>query len=153
MTHRRTTAGAPRRARRLRSLALLAALAAPLACGGDPVEPSLAAVAGAYTATAFTVTERGATTDLLAGGASLQLALAADRSVTGRLLIPDGDEGGGDLDAPMTGTWTLSGSVVRFEQSADTFVRDMPFTVSAAGLSGDATFGDARVRVTLQRTP
>ncbi len=153
MTHRRTTAGAPRRARRLRSLALLAALAAPLACGSDPVEPALAEVAGAYTATAFTVVEGGTTTDLLAQGASLQLALAADRGVTGRLLIPEGNEGGGDLDASMAGTWTLEGSVVRFQQTADTFVRDMPFTVTDAGLSGDATFGDARVRVTLQRTP
>ena len=132
---------------------LVATALAPAACGDDPASPGIDAVAGSYAATEFTVTEAGATTDLLATGASLQLDLAVDRSVTGRLFVPDADEGGGDLDAQLTGTWTLDGSTVRFTQPEDTFVRDTPFTFADGELRADRTFGTARVRVTLRRTP
>lgn len=142
-----------RRFAHLRSTLLAAAAAVPLACGSDPVEPAIAELAGAYATIEFTVTEGGATANLRQQGATLELVLAADRSVTGRLFIPDGDENGGDLDASMAGTWTVQGDVVRFQQTADTFVRDMPFTVTEVGLRGDATFGGARVVVALQRTP
>jgi len=121
------------------------------ACGSDPIAPAASEVAGSYAATTFTVTEGGRTTDLLAQGASLQLVLAPDRTVTGRLFVPQGDESGADLDASMAGTWTVSGTTVRFGQPGDTFIRDVPFTVAAGELRGDATFGDARVRVTLER--
>jgi hypothetical protein len=61
--------------------------------------------------------------------------------------------GEGDFDADLAGTWTRSGSIVEFSHAADTFVRDMPFTMQGATLVGDRTFGDVRIRVTLTRTP
>ena len=122
------------------------------ACGDDDgAGPTTASAAGTYTATTFTTTAGGAMVNQLAGGASLRLVLAADATVTGRLFIPDADEGGGDLDASMAGTWSLRDGVVRFAQTADTFVRNMPFQADGSTLRGDATFGGTTVRVVLGR--
>ena len=120
-----------------------------LACDGDPFAPTVSNVTGSYTATTFTTTSGGVTTDHLADGASFTITLRADGTTTGRLFIPGGDEGGGDLDADMAGTWTLTGSTVEFTQTADTFVRDMPFTASRNRLGGIATFSGTTIRVTL----
>jgi hypothetical protein len=108
-------------------------------------------VAGTYTATTFTTTSGTVTTDQLAAGASFTITLAPDRTTTGRLFVPGADEGGGDLDADMAGTWTLSGSTVEFAQTADTFVRDMPFIATRDRLQGEATFSGTTVRVTLTK--
>ena len=80
-------------------------------------------VAGTYSATRLETVTGGVTTDQLAAGATLTLALAANGSVTGRRSVPNGDEGGGNLDESMAGTWVLSGGSVTFSQTADTFVR------------------------------
>lgn len=145
--------------RSVRTALTLAAFAGLLAACGDgpldPGSPSMAVVAGEYDAAdtfgalSFTTTADGETTDWLAAGARLTLTLDADGTVAGRLFIPGGDEDGSDMDADMAGTWTLSGTTVRFEQEADTFVRDMPFTYTDKVLSGDRTFSDVRVRVVL----
>lgn len=128
------------------------------ACGGDPAEPRLptmAAVAGVYSAAdtfgalTFTTTTDGTITDWLAAGATLTMTLTADGAVAGRLFIPGAGEDGGDLDEDLAGAWTLSGSTVQFDQAADTFVRDMPFTYTDGVLSGDRTFGAVRVQVVL----
>lgn len=122
------------------------------ACGDDDgTGPTTASVAGTYVATTFTTTAGGATVNQLTGGASLWLMLASDGTVTGRLFIPDADEGGGDLDASMAGTWSLRDGVMRFSQTADTFVRDTPFQADGSTLRGDATFGGTAVRVVLGR--
>ena len=151
------------RIRSLRATTLsLAAAALLAACGDDPAAPaapSMEVVAGQYDAGTsfgalrFTTTIDGETTDWLAAGATLTLTLDADGTVAGRLFIPGMDEDGGDMDEDMAGAWTLSGSTVLFEQEADTFVRDMPFTYTDGVLSGDRTFDDVRVQVVLlQRT-
>jgi hypothetical protein len=126
-------------------------LAAALACSDSPFEATIENVAGAYSATRLTTTESGVTTNQLTHGATLDLTLAADGSTTGRLFIPGGAEGGGDFDEDLTGTWTLTGKSVTFDHAADTFVRDMPFTAGLDRLSGEATFGDVTVRVTLEK--
>jgi hypothetical protein len=93
--------------------------------GPDTV--TLAHVAGSYAASTsfgtltFTSLSDGVTTDWLAAGASLSLGLNANGSVEGRLFVPGGDEDGTDLDEDMVGTWVLDGSIVRFQQNADTF--------------------------------
>lgn len=144
---------------RTASLALTA-LAGLLAagCGEDPLEagsPSMAVVAGEYDATdtfgalTFTTTADGETIDWVAAGASLTLILDADGAVAGRLFIPGGEEDGSDMDADMAGTWTLTGTTVRFQQEADTFVRDMAFTFTDTVLSAEQTFNEVRVRVVL----
>lgn len=145
--------------RRVRSLvpATLAALLLLIGCGDDPTEPRLTMelLAGEYVAEdsfgaiTFTTTEAGQTVDWLARGASLTIRLAPNGSTEGRLFIPEADEDGSDLDADMAGTWTLVGDTVRFSQSADTFVRDMPFVARDGRLEGDRVFGGTRVRVTL----
>lgn len=130
---------------------LLTGTSAAFACGGESFAPTNTNVAGAYTATAFTTTTGGVLTNQLAAGASLTLNLAAGGTVTGRLFVPGGAEGGGNLDADMAGTWTLSGNTVEFEQGADTFVRDMEFAATENRLTGDATFSGTSVHVVLTK--
>ncbi|HEX8363582.1 MAG TPA: hypothetical protein VF613_25905 [Longimicrobium sp.] len=129
---------------RTRSLALLVALLA--ACdGGTDSEP----ITGDYSATTLSVSENGTTTNFLSRGVSLEITLNADSTTTGRLLAPDPTE---PVDASLAGLWSLRGDTVRFQHSADTFVRDMPFVVRDGRLEGDRTFGDgSRYRVTLSK--
>jgi hypothetical protein len=128
-----------------------------LGCGGDsgddPSGPERATFAGtyhasatAYTASIFTITQGGVTTDLLDLGGVLDLTLAEDGSTSGRMFVPGADEDGSDFDRDLTGAWTLSGDTVRFEHDADTFLRDVPFTLSGNLLSGEYTSGDVVVR-------
>jgi hypothetical protein len=148
--------------RTLASLPLLFILALG-ACEQSPsgIDPSLAAmqkVAGsyvassAYGATRFNTIIEGQTTNWLAKGAVLQINLSADGTTTGRLLVPGMDEGGGDFDKDLAGRWSLKGDTVHFEQSADTFVRDMPFLVRGNTLQGDGDFGNGnRIQVTFTK--
>jgi hypothetical protein len=120
-------------------------------CDDDPTAP--AAPTGAYEATNWTGTSGGTTTDILAAGGSFTITLTSQGTTTGHLFIPASVTGEGDFNSDLTGTWTQSGSVVEFSHTADTFVRDMPFTIQGASLVGDRTFGDLRIRVTLTRAP
>jgi len=137
--------------RKVQAAWIVLVAAAGVACSGDVVTPTTTTVAGAYTATVFTTTTGGITTDQLAAGSSLALSLTAAGAVTGRLFVPGGAEGGGNLDADMVGTWTLTGSTVDFNQAADTFVRDMSFVATENRLTGDATFGGTNVHVVLTK--
>lgn len=133
-------------------VALVLALALGVsACGGDGTGPDgieRSDVVGSYEATTFTTTQDGDTTDQLAQGAEFTIELDGDGTTTGQLFVPDGGEEGGDLDESLDGTWTFdSGSgMVEFDQSADTFVRDMTFSAVGVGggvrLEGEETFGD-----------
>jgi hypothetical protein len=122
----------------MKSLNLLA-VAAVVACS-DSFTPTIENVSGVYALrTLTTVTDTGGTKDWVAAGASFTITLAPDGSTTGHLLIPGGGENGGDLDADMAGTWTLSRAVVEFDQGADSFVRDWPFSVLENQLTVDRT--------------
>jgi hypothetical protein len=125
-------------------------LCALVACG-ESTEPTVDSVAGSYTATAFTVTEGGSTTDVLADGGSITLTLNTGGSAAGRLFVPGGAEDGSDFDEDLTGTWTLTGTAVSLDHAADTFLRDMTFTVSADRLTGQETFAEATIAVTLAK--
>lgn len=139
-------------AKHRRARILLGSLvASTLACGGETFSPTTANIAGAYAATAFTTTTAGVTTNQLAAGAALTLTLAASGGVTGQLFVPGGAEGGGNLSEDLVGTWTLTGSTVQFAQSADTFVRDMPFIATENRLTGDATFSGTTIHVELTK--
>jgi hypothetical protein len=128
-----------------RTLTASVFLAAALACD-DPTGPSVEAVAGTYTATQLTTTESGVTTNQLAAGVSITLTLNANGTTSGRFIMP------GELDADLTGTWTLSGNSVNLDHSADTFLRDMPLLVlRGATLVGDQTFSGTRIQLTLTR--
>lgn len=137
--------------------ALLAAALTLAACGDGPtgadsLQLRMQRLAGSYEAQSFTATESGRTISLPAQGASFDIVLTADGTTNGRLLLPGADEDGGDFDASMAGSWTLKGDTVRFQQDADTFVRDMPFLVRDGRLVGTSENDGARVDVTLSRS-
>lgn len=122
------------------------------ACGGgDPTEPPDAAIVGSYAATTLRVTPASAAPiDVLAAGGSLALTIDAQHQVTGTLHVPPSIDGG--LDATMTGTVSITGSAVRFNQSTDTFVRDLTFQIGAGKLTADQTLvSGTRYEVVLTR--
>lgn len=139
---------------------ILAALAGLLACAGGGAGPSGAGdsdntnnmvdVVGTYELKTFTTTAGGVTTDQLEAGADLTLTLNPDNTMTGQLVVPK-NAGGTVAVVAMTGTWTLTGSTLRFEQNADTFVRQMPFEVTPNRLDGHATLKGTTFNVSLTR--
>jgi hypothetical protein len=128
---------------------------AATACGSDSILETNMAV-GNYSAIVFTTSGASGQTNQLALGGTLTLNLAANGTTSGHLHTA---ASGSDpaFDADMAGTWALNGEVVTISQSADTFVRDMPFTLSldpANGwiLTGNQTFSGTNIQVTLKRT-
>lgn len=111
-------------------LLLLALLLAGAACDDDPLTPE-ERVSGDYRATTLLVVDGGTTLDALGIGAELDLTLRPDGTTAGRFFVPGGDDDGSDLDADLTGTFTLSddGQVVRLDHAADTFLRDIDLMV------------------------
>ena len=152
------------------NVALLLCLGASFACS-DPNGPDvlpMAAVAGTYQAVrsshgsdvgalAFT-TDDGVKTNWLERGAEIDLVLHANGVTTGRLFIPDfnGETGepepGSSFEADLAGSWSIAEGRVRLDHSADTFLRDMDFSVNAERLVGAMTFSDVQVEVILQRS-
>jgi hypothetical protein len=137
-------------------LVIVTALAA---CGDDGVGPDEITredVTRGYSAVTFRTTTDGITTDQLAQGASLNIALQEDGTTTGGLLVPGGAVGGGDLDADLAGTFSFNDATdqVTFDHAADTFVRDMLFSAvradNAVQLEGEETFSETTVRVVLR---
>ena len=123
-----------------------------VACG-DSTAPTVEQIAGSYAATTFNTTEDGVVTDQLALGASIQVTLGADNTTTGRIFVPDAEEGGGDFDMDLTGTWALDSNdgSVAFEHASDTFLRDMTFSYFNSRLSGEATFSGVAINVVLRK--
>ena len=119
------------------------------ACGDDATAP--ASVAGQYTATTFNLVQAVDTTDVLAAGGNLFITLTASGTTTGQLFVPAALNGGTPFTASMDGTFTLNNGVVTFSQAADTFVRDLPFTVTGKALAGSRDFSGTIVIVVLIR--
>lgn len=136
----------------LRLFLVATLLATGGACGGgtDP-DP----LAGTYLATTFEVTSAGSTRNVLAEGGTLGINVATTTSsgyvTVGTLIIPPA--GGGDaFMAHLAGTATLSGNTVRFAQAADTFVRDLTFTLVENRLEARSqTLGTATYDIVLAR--
>lgn len=136
----------------MRTRLLITLVVAPLAIAcRETAGPSIGTVAGVYAATTFTSTTNGATTNHLAEQAQILIVLHTDGSTEGQLFVPGGNDDGSDVNEELTGIWTLSGSTVALDHTADTFLRDMPFTVSGTRLLGDVTIDGTRVQVTLAR--
>lgn len=132
-----------------RSVVTMTVIFALFSACDDPL--TVNEISGSYEASTFTLTQDGSTDDLLAQGGSITLTLNADGTTSGRMFVPDGNEDGSDFDADLAGTWTLNGSRVSFDHPADTFIRDMSFTVDGSRLTGEATFDSATLRVVLER--
>jgi hypothetical protein len=67
------------------------------------------------------------------------------------MFVPGVGEEGGDLDADLAGAWALSGTTVTFDQDADTFMRDTPFTAAPGRLRGEETSGTEAVVLVLTK--
>jgi hypothetical protein len=125
----------------MRSLLLLGVVALMSCRVGDPFAPTVANMAGAYTAHALVIADTAGAIDWIDAGGSLTLTLSANGSLSGRLFLPGGAAGGGDLDEDMAGNWFLIGHTISFGQAAQTFVRDMDFTADQDRISVDHYFG------------
>jgi hypothetical protein len=132
-------------------------IASMLACGGDSTTPITSIQVGNYTAAQFVTTGSSGQTNQLAAGSTLLINLAADGTTTGHLHVP---AQGTDpvFEADLAGTWTEHAGIVEFSQTADTFVKDMPFTSGpdANGrwsLAGDQVFLGTRIQVLLTKNP
>ncbi len=137
----------------LRRIPIALAVASVLAaCGSDtPTETNT--LAGSYRATTFRVTPLGQSAiDVLAQGGALTITVAADNATSGSLNVPAIATGGTALTASMAGTAVRTGNTVQFQQTADTFVRDVNWTVSGNALTVvDQAAGSARFTITLAR--
>jgi hypothetical protein len=116
-----------------------------VACGSDPILPTVADIAGSYEATLFV----GGGFDVLAEGGSLTLTFGENGSVSGTLFIPG--SAGGPLTADMAGTFTVSGGNISISQSADTFVRDATWTWNNGVIDGAWSGGGVTATVRLER--
>ena len=137
-----------------RSLLFIGLPAVLLACGGSD-EPSSSPYAGSYVATSWTTTGNSGHQDQILAGSTLQITLAANGTTTGHLHTA-ASGANPVFDADMAGTWTVSANVVDITQAADTFVKDMLFTVGSniqgiTTLTGDQTFSGTQIQITLTR--
>jgi hypothetical protein len=89
--------------------------------------------------------------DLLGIGATVTADLAADGTSTGRLFVPGGGEGGGNLDEDLAGTWTLSDDIVTFSPSGSSLISDVDFAVGPNTLTGEGLFQGAVLLLVLTR--
>lgn len=85
---------------------------------------------GTFLASTFTVTPSGqAPMNVLAQGGTLGINIANNFVTAGSLILPPSVTGGAAFSASMAGTADTTGNTVRFVQAADTFVRDLTFTM------------------------
>jgi hypothetical protein len=121
------------------------------ACGSDTTAAS--SIAGAYHATTFQVTVAGGNAmDALAAGGSLTLQVNADNTTSGTLSLPASITGGSAFTASMAGTASVSGNTVFFQQSADTFVRDLTWTINGNTITvSSQSLGGAIYTIVLTR--
>lgn len=139
---------------RLRRLAMFAVLAAAGACSEGPSPTASSLIAGAYSATVFQVTPQGSTSplDLLAAGSSLNIVIDGGHSTSGQMRIPKAFLGtSADFVESMAGSATLTGTTVRFNQTADTFVRDLTWTTSGRTISANQVVGGDQYNIVLTR--
>lgn len=84
---------------------------------------------------------------------ALTINLAADGTTAGHLHLA-AFNGNPAVDADMVGTWTQTGNTIEFQQPADTFVRNMTFTIEQISddvwfLVGDDVYAGTRFNVRL----
>lgn len=118
---------------RLTALALGLTLAGS-GCSNDDVT-EVSDVAGSYEATTFIVTPDGeGPIDVLAAGGFITITISPNGATTGDMFIP-ASVAGADEGFSMDGTASIVGSdQVAFDQVADSFFRDLTFTIEAQEL-------------------
>ncbi len=123
------------------------------ACGDDGGVTNLPIIGGSYSATTFLVTPDGESQiDVLAAGGRLTIAIGATNATAGTLLLPASVTGDVALTESMAGTAEITGSSVSFDQTADTFVRDLNWAVEDNTIRvSDQSVGGARFTIVLTR--
>ena len=139
----------------LKSTVLLAFAVSAAACS-DSNSPTGVPV-GNYTAIQFVTTGSSGQRDELAAGGTLTLNLSSNGTTSGHLHVA-ASASSPVFDADMAGTWSENGSVVTVSQTADTFVRNMPLTLSNDPVNGwilvgDKSFNSVRIQITLRAMP
>jgi hypothetical protein len=135
--------------RRGLAVAVATLIATASACSDSSTAPTT--LQGEYTATTFTLTQGGTTTDVLLAGGSLSITLSGNGTTTGRLFIPASLNGGTPFDVSMDGTYAESNGAIMFNQTADTFVRDVTFTHSGSTLVGSRTVSGSTISLVLAK--
>jgi len=128
------------------------ALLSTAACGDTPSDAALRD--GTYSATTFRITRPGlSNADVRAAGGSLLLVITKDNRVTGALRIPASIAGTAtDFVEQMDGTVEYSTELAKFNQTADTFVRDLVWQIGDRQLSvTNQTAGAAQFTIVLSR--
>jgi hypothetical protein len=124
-----------------------------LAAGGcrRPTEPD--PVVGTFLATTFQLTPTGqAPINVLSQGGTLGINVANNFVTAGTLILPASVTGGTAFTASMAGTATRTESIVRFTQPADTFVRNLTFTLTDDRLEAvNQTVGGATYNLILTK--
>ena len=108
---------------------------------------------GTYLATTFKVAPAGqAALNVLAQGGTLGFNVANNYVTTGTLILPASVNGGTTLTASLAGTAVRTESIVRFTQAADTFVRNLTFTLVGTTLvAANQTVGGTTYDIVLGR--
>ena len=112
-----------------RLLALVVATAAGTASCGQ-LEPGPDNFIGAYVPTVFLITPTGQPVqDVLLLGGSLNITITSTNTTAGNLTLPASVTGTTALSQSMTGEAVVTGSTLQFQQTADTFIRNLTWTV------------------------
>jgi hypothetical protein len=136
----------------LRACSISLFILSATACGSDSTTSPNSSLAGHYAATTWMTFGTSGQTNQITAGSTLNITLNANGTTTGQIHVA---ASGTDpvFDRDMAGTWVQTGSTINFSQSADTFVRDMPFTLSSDGthwvLTGDKSFNSTRILLAL----
>lgn len=118
---------------RVRAMIALVSAVALAGCG-ETIDAS-APIAGTYSASVFRVTPSGQSLiDVLGAGGSLAITIDGSNGVSGTLTIP-ASIAGTLLTQSMAGYAITTGTTLQFTQSADTFVRNLTWTISGTTLT------------------
>jgi hypothetical protein len=133
----------------------LIALAVGLTLAGcsDEDGTDISDVAGSYEATTFVVTPDGeGQIDVLAAGGFINITINSNGTTTGDMFLP-ASVAGTDQAFSMDGTASIVGSEqVAFDQVADSFFRELTFTIEAEELVVlEQRAGSAVFTITLTR--
>ena len=136
--------------KQIQRLLAVSAVAA-IACS-DSFKPTTENVLGDYNVQMLQTIDTSGTIDWVQRGGTLTISLGPFGITTGHLFLPGAAAGDGDVDQLLIGDWRLSGNTITFDMPAvDTFVRDMPWTVTENKLSGDHTVAGTRIKVVLTK--
>jgi hypothetical protein len=80
----------------------------------------------------------------------MRIVLNRNGTMTGTLEVPASITAPEPaINADMAGTWVRTGNTIRFQQQADTFVRDATWTIGSGTLTTSFTEPEGTVEVTL----